>query len=130
MGSDGASVTSNPERALAEVNGIRIGFQQPGAPTLRLGFHQIHQIWPQYAVREAGEIFHMRGGHQLATGDATSLKSGDQERAEVGAGCIDRSRVTRWTGADDHQIFHAIGGGGRGSRLTSSGHGLGGMTMT
>ena len=77
MGADGLAFHLQPIGALGQVDGFSIGFDQPSAPTHRLGLHAIHQLRAKDAVWEAREVFHMGGGHQLATGDAAVLVAGD-----------------------------------------------------
>ena len=89
MGAIGSALGGDLKRPLRKVYGGGIGLQQASAPAQRLGLHPIHQIGPEDAIGEAGEVFHMGGGHQLAAGDATVLKAGDQQRREVGPGGID-----------------------------------------
>ena len=49
---------------------IHLGDQlgaQVGAEPFRLVPHCLHEVWSHNAVREAGEILHLSGGHERAT---------------------------------------------------------------
>ena len=96
VGADGLSLDLNAVGLGAEINAVGICFQQVGAPTHRLGLHQVHQVGPEHAIREARKILHMGGGHQLATGDATALEPSDQQRLQVGPCCVDGGCVPGW----------------------------------
>ena len=79
-----------------------------------MGPHPVHQIGAQDPIGEAGEILHIGGGHQLATGDAAGLEARDQQGAEVGPGGIDGGGVAGGPGANDDQVFRGdLGGSGR-----------------
>ena len=78
-----------------------------------MGPHPVHQIGAQDPIGEAGEILHIGGGHQLATGDAAGLEARDQQGAEVGPGGIDGGGVAGGPGANDDQVFRGdLGGSG------------------
>ena len=96
MGADGLSLDLNAVGLGAQINAVGICFQQVGAPTHRLGLHQVHQVGPEHTIREARKILHMGGGHQLATGDATALEPSDQQRLKVGPCCVDGGCVPGW----------------------------------
>ena len=108
LGLERLAIGLDAERPLGEIDRLGIGLHQAGAPAHGLGLEPVHQVRAEDAIREAGEILHVGGGHQLTTGDAAVLKARDQQRAQVGAGGIDRSGVAGWAGADDHQIFNPL----------------------
>ena len=83
MGLDRLSLRFDAEGTLAQVNPVCIGLDQMGAPAHGLGFHQIHQIRAQDPIGETRKILNVGGGHQLATGDASSLEPGDQKGLQV-----------------------------------------------
>ena len=92
----------------AQIQPLGIGFNQLGSPADGLGLHPVHQFRPQDAVREAGVVLHVGGGHQLTPGDATGLKACDQKGVEVGPSRIDGCGVAGRTRADDHHVFHRL----------------------
>ena len=91
----------NPIRTFAQVNHVSIGFEEMRPPALRLRLHEIHQIGAKNPIRKTWKIFNMGGGHQLATRDASALKSRDEQRIEVGSGCINGCRIPSRAGSDD-----------------------------
>jgi hypothetical protein len=60
----------------------------------------LHEFGTLHALDIARPVVHLGGCHELA-----SLRdTGDQEGLKVGAGRIDSSRVTGWTGAQDQDF--------------------------
>ena len=92
----------NPVGTLAQVDHVSVGFDQMSAPALCLSLHQIHQIGSKDPIGKAGEIFNMRGGHQLTARDPAALKSRDQDRIEVGSCRVNSCRIPSRPGSDDH----------------------------
>ena len=92
------------EGALVEVDfrdGASLEF---GAEFLRLLAHVFNKLRPKDSVREAGEIFDVRGEGKLAAG----LMAVNNERLEVRARGINRGGKTCATTANDYDVVHSI----------------------
>ena len=121
MAENRLSVGFNAEGPLAEVNRVGIRLKQVCPPPDSLSFHQIHEIRAQDSIWKSGVVLHVGGGHELASRDATSLESGDQQRLQVGACGVDGRGVPGRAGSDDHNVFYLL--------QTFSRHLLSGMIM-
>ena len=97
MAEDGLTVSFDSKGALAEIDGIGIGFEKVRPPSHSLRLHQVHQVRAQDSIRKPREVFNVGGGHQLATRDATSLKSSDQERLEIRPCGVNGCGVSGWS---------------------------------
>jgi hypothetical protein len=74
-----------------------------GAEALGLGLHGKHEVGTLDALGEAGEVVDLGGLHKLA---ACLDRARDEQRGQVGAGGVDRSRVAGGAGADDDYLTH------------------------
>ena len=77
-----------------------------GAEAFGLGAHGIHQVGAHDGLRESGEVLDLGGVHQ---GPARSDRTLEKDRAEVGAGGIDRGGVASRAGADDDDVTEPVG---------------------
>ena len=68
--------------------------------------HAIHQIRASDAFREAREVLNLSRGHQLATANASSLHTFENQGPSIGSGCINGSSVTSWATSNDHDVFY------------------------
>ena len=109
VGSDAASFHFNPVRALTEIDGVGVSFNQMRAPANGLCLHQVHQIRTEDTVRKSREVLNVRGGHQLTSGNPAPFVPSDQQGVEIGACGINRGCVARGSGADDDEIFNLLG---------------------
>src|SRR6184192_2559976 len=95
--------SSDFERTLTQVdlgNGPSFEFR---AEFLRLLAHVFNELRAQDAVREAGEIFDVRGKRELAAG----LMAVDHQRFKVRARRINRGGKTSAATANNHDIVHS-----------------------
>ncbi|CDN42677.1 hypothetical protein BN871_BS_00340 [Paenibacillus sp. P22] len=90
------------ERTLRQVDAVDPARTEFSAETLGLLAHVGHELRTHDAIRESGEVLDFRRRRQLAA----RLRSFDDERAEVGAGQIDRSGQTGRAGTDDNGLVH------------------------
>ena len=77
-------------------------FHQVGAEALGLLAENIHHLRPHDAMLEAGVVLHLGRDHELAAG----LVAFEDERLQVGAGCIKCCCQACRPGADDDNFFH------------------------
>ena len=70
-----------------------------GLETLRVPAHPLHEVGTLDAVRIAGPVVHVCGGHELPT----PFKAGNHDWTQIGAGGVDRRRVTGRTRSQDEQ---------------------------
>src|SRR3954447_15305905 len=77
---------------------------QLGAELLGLVAHVVHELRALDALREAGEVLHLGGGHQRAA----ELRTLEHQRVEVGAGGVDGRGVSGRARPDDDQVTHAV----------------------
>ena len=92
------------ERTLADVHfGYGAGFELR-AEFLRLLAHVFDELRSHDAVRESRIILNMRGEGKLSAG----LVSVQDERFQVRARSVDRSRKTGAAAADDEDVVHSI----------------------
>jgi hypothetical protein len=83
------------------------------AELLGLRLHVHHQLRPHDAIREAGEVFDLRGRGELAAGHV----AGEDQGLQIGASGVNRRCVAGAAGADDDDVFHGgFGVGRKGSR--------------
>jgi hypothetical protein len=90
-----------------EVKSTRVdeGLLEAGAEARGLFAHVLRELEAVDAVREAGEIFHLARGGELAAGE----RSLEHEGIQAGAGGVNGGGETGATGADDDDVFD--GGG-------------------
>ena len=94
------SPTHTPNGASREVDAVGVGGDELGTEALRLLAELHHQLGPEDAVGEAGEVLDVGGEHELpARADAL-----DHDRVEVGAAGVDRGGQPGGTGADDDEL--------------------------
>ena len=84
-----------------------------GAEALGLGAHLVHERRALDALREAGEVLHLGGGHQRAT----ELRALEHQRVQVRAGGVDGGGVPGGTRTDDDQVTDAVVLGRRDRRI-------------
>ena len=101
---DIAGIANQPQRPAAELHGVHMVGNDPGADMLSLLLHLLHQPRALDDVGEARVILYVRGDGELSA----RLHALDQDRIEHGAGGIDCCRVAGRTGADDHKL--GVGG--------------------
>jgi len=71
-----------------------------GVEAFRMLLEALHQFRSLYAQRIGRPVIHISGRHQLAA----LLDAGDQQRFQVGAGCVHRCRITGRTGAENQYM--------------------------
>ena len=98
----------------AQVDGLGVHGLQVGAETLGLLADLRHQLGALDALREAGEVLHLGGGHQRAAVGVAL----EHQRLQFGAGQIDRRGVAGGTGADDDHVVAPVLGRTAGRRYT------------
>ena len=114
------------ERMRAEVHDLdRLQRLEDRAEALGLLAHEVHQLRPEDALREAGVILDVRGDGELPAG----LQPFEHDRLDVGAGEIESGGAAGRAGADDDDLivgvaFHVAGDCiARGKRVTTAGAG-------
>ncbi len=93
------AIAGKQERRAGKIDRNDSVLHDLGPNVERLGPHLLHEPRPLDDVREARIIFHFCRGGELSAG----LDTLDENRAQHGPRCINRSRVTGRAGADDHE---------------------------
>ena len=88
------------ERPLGEIDAGDVVGEKVRPEPARLGAELGHHLRAHDAVLVAGVVLDLARDHQLAA----PVEALDQERAHVGARCVERSRVPGRTAADDDHV--------------------------
>lgn len=103
--------------AIAERHGLQITLEIHGDDILILHLSTeaaglllqvVHEVGALNALREAREVLHLGGVHQLASG---GHRAGEHDRVELGARRVDGSGVPGGTGPDDDDVVDLRGRG-------------------
>jgi len=101
-GFDPRAVDFQFERPLGEVGIFDGAVHILGAEANRLLLHVLDELGAHDAVREAGEVFHLRGDGELAAG----FVAGDDQRRQGGAGGIDGGCISGTARANYDDVTH------------------------
>ena len=92
------------EGALREVDAGDVVGQELGAEALRLSPEVLHHLGTEDAVRVTRVVLDVARDHQLPA----PAEAFDDERPEIGAGAVERSRIARGPAADDDHLVNVF----------------------
>ena len=87
-----------------QVDAVDVGGDELGAEARGLLPEQHHELGPEDAVGEAGEVLDVGRQHELAAG----ADSFDDDRVEIGPGGVDRGGEAGRSGSDDDDISNRL----------------------
>ena len=90
-----------------QVDAVHVDRPQVGTEAFGLLADLGHQLGTLDALREAGEVLHLGGGHQRAA----VLVALEDQRVQLRAGQVDRGGVAGRSGADDDDVVHRAAAG-------------------